>query len=102
MLLSPRAEEEKDAASSVHARNRVLSPHAEEAEEDAEDASAPCGLLSSCAEEDAPPSAFDPCGQPDACTVGDYFGHLPIKKGEPQTLHHDHLISAPLLSLSLS
>jgi hypothetical protein len=38
----------------------------------------------------------------DACTVGNYFGHLPIKKGEPQTLHHDHLISAPLLSLSLS
>jgi hypothetical protein len=38
----------------------------------------------------------------DACTVGDYFGHLPIKKGEPQTLHHDHLISAPLLFLSLS
>ncbi len=38
----------------------------------------------------------------DACTVGDYFGHLLIKKGEPQTFHHDHLISAPLLSLSLS
>ncbi len=38
----------------------------------------------------------------DACTVGDYFGHLWIKKGEPQTLHHDHLISAPLLSLSLA
>jgi hypothetical protein len=61
-LLSPRAEEEKDAVSSVHARNRVLSPRAEEAEEDAEDASTPCGLLSSCAEEDMPPSAFNPCG----------------------------------------
>ncbi len=48
--------------SSVHAKNRMLSSHAEEAEEDAEDASAPCRLLFSCAEEDAPPSALDPCG----------------------------------------